>query len=115
MKVYGIETVAQLLESDEYLFKLTANDLGAVLFPYRTEHRDATQSGITYADNSKGNALAAMVKPGRVEFRHHQRFSDERVRALWIRLLTIPEFGFATSFSVTYQGRSIYSGTGHRT
>ena len=62
MKVYGFDSIAPMLESDGYVLKLLANDSGVVLFPHTIEHRDATQPGIMYADDSHGNALAAMVK-----------------------------------------------------
>lgn len=107
MIVYGLDSVANLLEQDGYLFKMLANEVGVVLFPCTTEHRDATQPGIKYDDDSLGNALAAIVKPGRVEFRFHRQFSDERVRRLALRLLELPELEFARSFVVTYQARTI--------
>lgn len=107
MIVYGFDSVSLLLENDAYLFKLLANDNGVVLFPYTTEHRDATRPGIKYEDESKGNALAAMVKPGRIEFRFHRGFSDERVKQLAVRIRALPELGFAESSTVTYQGRTL--------
>ena len=82
MIVYGFDSIASLLEQDGYLFKLLANEAGVVLFPHNTEHCDAAQPGIKYADDSGGNALAAMVKPGHIEFRFHNQFSDERVKRL---------------------------------
>ena len=110
MIVYGFNSIAALLEQDGYLFKLLANDSGAVLFPHTTEHRDATQVGIKYADNSRGNALAATVKPGRIEFRFHPGFSDQRVKKLAHRLLVLPELNFARDSIVTYQGRTLIHG-----
>ena len=107
MNVYGLELVQEMLEQDGYLFKLLANDSGVAMFPYTTEHRDATQPGIRYAEESKGNALAAMVKPGRVEFRQHREFTDERVKLLWQRIVQLPEMAFALESDVTYQGRSL--------
>ena len=109
MIVYGFESVLPLLENEGYLFKLLANDNGVVLFPHTTEHRDATHPGIKYEDDSKGNALAAMVKPGRIEFRFHRAFSDERVKQLAQRIRTLPELQFAESSTVTYQGRTLLS------
>jgi len=111
MVVYGFDSISPMLEQDGYLFKLLANDAGVVFFPHTTEHRDATQPGIKYVDDSRGNALAAMVKPGRIEFRFHQRFSDERVTDLANRILTLPELEFASSFVVTYQARTLISGS----
>ena len=107
MKTHGLESVESLLKDEGFLFKLIANDAGVVLFPYTTEHRDACAPGIRYADDSAGNALAAMVKPGRIEFRFHTAFSDERVRLLVSRILACDEMTFARSFTVTYQGRQL--------
>jgi hypothetical protein len=101
MIVYGFDSIAAMLEQEGYLFKMLANDSGVVLFPCTAEHCDAAQPGIKYADDSRGNALAAMVKPGRIEFRFHRQFSDERVRELTNRILALPEFEFARSFVVT--------------
>lgn len=107
MVVYGFETIESMLNEDGFLFKLLLNDTGVVLFPHTTEHRDATQTGIRYQDDSQGNALAAMVKPGRIEFRFHRSFSDERVGALVTRMLQLPEMQFARNNSITYQARQI--------
>lgn len=111
MIVYGFDSIASMLEQDGYLFKMLANDSGVVLFPHTTEHRDATQPGIKYADDSGGNALAAMVKPGCIEFRYHRQFTDERVKQLAERILILPELEFAHSFAVTYQSRVLILGT----
>ena len=107
MKAYGFESVGSMLETEGYLFKLVANENAVFAFPHTTEHRDAKQAGLSYEDDSNGNALAAVVKPGRIEFRYHRSFSDERVRNLARRLLEQPELAFATTFSVTYQGRTL--------
>ena len=48
-----------------------------------------------------------MVKRGRIEFRFHQQFSDDRVKQLAQRMLTLPELDFAKSFAVTYQSRTL--------
>ena len=60
MSVYGYESVCELLEHDGILFRVLANDTGVVLFPHTMEHRDATQPGIRYAEESKGNAIAGI-------------------------------------------------------
>ncbi len=111
MIVCEFDSIAPLLESDGYLFKLLANDTGVVLFPHTIEHRDATQPGIKYADDSRGNALAAMVKPGRIEFRYHRGFSDDRVKQLSERMLALPELQFASGSTITYQARTLIHGS----
>ena len=113
MIVYGFDSIVSMLEQDSYLFKMLANDSGVVLFPHTTEHRDATQPGIKYADDSCGNALAAIVKPGCIEFRHHRQFADERVKHLAERILILPELEFAHLFAVTYQSRLLIPRTDH--
>jgi len=91
MNIYGFESIAGLLDNTGYLFKLIANERGAVLFPHTTEHRDGAQPGIVYADDSRGNALAAMVKPNLIEFRQHRDFSDQRVLNIVGRILELQE------------------------
>lgn len=110
MKVFGFESIQPLLDQDGFLFKIVANEVGAILFPHTTEHREMQQPGICYADVSHGNALAAMVVPGRIEFRFHRDFSDERVHRLIKTLLAQPEFSFASTFEVSYQGRVLKFG-----
>ena len=110
--VYGIDSIEAMLELESYLFKIIASDADVVAFPHTTEHRDASQPGIQYADDSQGNALSGIVKPGRIEFRFHRQFSDKRVQELASRILRQPEFEFASSFAVVYQGRTIIAGSG---
>jgi hypothetical protein len=110
MIVYDFDSIASLLKEDGYLFKMLLNESGVTLFPHTIEHRDATKPGIKYADDSGGNALAAIVKPGRIEVRFHRQFSDERVKQLMERILALPELAFARSFLVTYQARIILLG-----
>jgi hypothetical protein len=105
MNIYGFDSIAGLLDNTGYLFKLIVNERGVVLFPHTTEHRDGAQPGIVYADDSRGNALAAMVKPNLIEFRQHRDFSDQRVLNIVGRILELQEFAFARNFSVTYQAR----------
>ena len=110
VNIHGLDSIEPLLRDGGYLFKLVANEQAVLLFPASIEHRDATRPGLRYQDDSAGNALAAMVKPGRIEFRLHRGFSDERVRLLARRMLGCPELAFAAGFAVTYQGRTLIAG-----
>lgn len=85
--------------------KLIANETAAHFFPYTTEHRDIRIQGLNYEDDSAGNALAAMIKPGVIEFRHHRVFADQRVREITARFIAHLVGEFASSFSIHYQGR----------
>ncbi len=107
MIIYGFDSISPMLEQDGYQFKMLLNEIGVVLFPCTTEHRDAAHPGIHYADDYKGNALAAMIKPGRIEIRYHKQFSDQRVKQLVARMLVLPELDFAREFLVTYQARTL--------
>ena len=69
MQIHDFELVSALTEQDSFQFKLIANEHGVVFLPRTTEHRDATRPNIKYADEYAGNALAAMVTPGAIEFR----------------------------------------------
>ncbi|PQO32703.1 hypothetical protein DTL21_21155 [Bremerella cremea] len=107
MHVFGRESIKPLLHEKSYLFKITVNDHGLILFPRETEHEEISEEDIHYVPDSKGNAIAGIVKPGHIEFRHHNDFSDERVHLLMERILALPEMAFARGFEVTYQGRVI--------
>ncbi len=59
----------------------------AHFFSYTTEYRDIQIAGLNYEDDFAGNALAAMVKPGIIEFRHHRAFSDRHVQEIAARIV----------------------------
>ncbi len=111
MKIVGGEFLRSAVNSDGFFFKAILNDTGASFFPHTTEHRDATQPGLCYKDDSMGNALAATIKPRRIDIRHHRGFSDERVRGIAQRLLECPETEAIAGFGVNYQGRSLIAET----
>ncbi len=105
MNVTGLDCVEAAIGEESHLMKLIANEAAAHFFPYTTEHRDIRVSGLNYEDDSAGNALAAMVKPGVIEFRHHRAFSDQRVRAIAARIVADPVGEFASGHAIHYQGR----------
>jgi hypothetical protein len=105
MQVYGLDSIRMELESGGYVVKLLANDHAAVFFPRTTEHRDAGIQGLSYKDDSKGNALAGMMSPGLIEFRHHNQYSDERVKGFAFAMMNLPDLSFTREFKVIYQGR----------
>ncbi len=90
--------------------KFLAHDQAVAFFPRTTEHRDAGVQGLIYKDDSKGNALAGMMSPGRIEFRYHSKFSDERVKHIALAMLQLPDLSFAQGYKVVYQGRPLISG-----
>ena len=72
MKIIGEEFLRSAVDSDGFFFKAILNEMGASLFPHTTKHRDATQTGMCYKDDSMGNALAATIKPHQIDIRHHR-------------------------------------------
>ena len=107
MNVYGLDAAEMMADAEGFLFKLIANEQGVAFFPCKTEHRDVKQPGLSYEDDSAGNALAAMVKPGLIEFRYHRAFSDQRVGRIVQAIINHPKIAFASGFVITYQGRTI--------
>jgi len=107
MNVIGDDFLRSAVEADGYYFKLVLNETAAHFFPHTTEHRDATQLGLCYKDDSLGNALAATIKRRQIDIRYHRAFSDERVRTIVQRLLDCPEAASLAGFAVNYQGRSL--------
>ena len=107
MLLIGIDFLQELVEQGEFSAKMVFNDKGAILFPVTQQHRDQKVTGISYEDNYEGNALAAMLAPGRVEIRYHQSFSDRQVGTIIRSLLARPELSFMRGWQFTYQGRQM--------
>ena len=103
MRVIG----AELLHEKRGSFKFLLNDSAIVFFPSTQQHRDVKLEGLSYEDDYRGNALAGIVTTDRVEIRFHAAFSDERVRSIWSRVLTIPEVARTGIKTLYYQGRQI--------
>ena len=96
MHLVGVEHVLAIVEGIAFDGKMVINEHGAVFGPVSTQHRDLKAGGISYADDYKGNALAAMLAPGKIEVRYHKAFTDEDVARL-LRAL----FGLASGRSAT--------------
>lgn len=110
MQVYGLDSIRSEIDSSGYTVKFVAHDQAVAFFPRTTEHRDAGVQGLSYKDDSKGNALAGMMSPGRIEFRYHSKFSDERVKQIALAMLHLPDLSFTQGFKVIYQGRLLITG-----
>jgi hypothetical protein len=112
MRVVGLGHLLALAEGTTFEGKMVMNEHGAVFGPVSSQHRDLRAEGIAYADDYKGNALAAMLAPSKVEVRFHKAFSDEDVARLIRELSAEPNLGFLREWRATYQGRPLnISGT----
>jgi hypothetical protein len=86
VNIVGTEYLHSCIAEPGYFLKLVINERAAHFFPYNIEHRDASLVGLTYRDDSEGDALAATIKPTQVDIRIHKAFSTERVMAIAQRL-----------------------------
>ena len=98
---------ADLLVQANGTLKFILNDSGIYFFPATQEHRDTKSQGLSYEDDYRGNAVAGLVIPGRVEIRFHKAFSDDRIRTIWRNTLSSPELANARFGQLYYQGREI--------
>jgi hypothetical protein len=112
MQIHNLDFITQLIESgDGFEAKCIFNNNGAIFFRANCQHRDQKAPGISYEDNYKGNALAAMLTPDRFEIRYHARFEDAAVARIMAHMTHVAGLAWLKHSSVTYQGRSLDLGT----
>src|SRR5437867_714130 len=104
MLLSGVELIESLSSQGGFAAKMVFNETGAIFFPANLQHRDQKASQISYEDNYAGNALAAMLAPGRIEIRNHKDFSDGNVVRIIRTLLAEPRLSFLRGWQVTYSG-----------
>ena len=103
----GTEFLQHLAAEGGFSAKMVFNAKGAIFFPCAGEHREQKAEGISYEDNYRGNALAAMLSPGKVDVRFHKGFTDAQVCAMVRSLLACSELSFLRGWRITYQGRPL--------
>ncbi len=107
MIVCGAEHLEDLTAGRVYDVKMVFNDHGAVVFPAKRQHREMKAEGISYEDDYRGNALAAMIRRNTIEIRFHRAFDDRAVAGIVSQLLATPEFVCLSNAQVTYRGRAL--------
>ena len=107
MNIFTPPNFAEIIDSPNYTYKCVFNEKGAIFFPITHEHRETRLPGVSYDHDGKGDALAAMMSPGKFEIRFHQHFSDQRVLNIMLKLLALPQLIANQPWAVTYQGRRI--------
>jgi hypothetical protein len=110
MILIGLDFLQAKLAEQGFAAKAVLNGKGAIFFPVSQEHRDQKAPGISYADEYQGNALAAMLSPGKIEIRNHRDFSESRVEAIMSALFKLPELTLMRSWQVTYRGNELSVG-----
>lgn len=93
MLLIGLDYIERLLQAEGFAAKLVFNEHGAIFCAVQAEHRDQKADQVSYEDNYRGNALAAMLAPGHIEIRYHRDFTDARVAQIVRALLVEPRLG----------------------
>jgi len=107
MKITGADYLERLAEAESFTAKMVFNDQGAFIFTVQSQHRDMKAPGISYDHDARGNALAAMLKPGLIEIRFDPRFNNDRVMGILRKLLAFPELAIMKGWKVTYRGKPL--------
>jgi hypothetical protein len=105
MLLSGVAFLDSLIQKGGFSAKAIFNARGAIFFPVDRQHREQKLEGVSYEDNYAGNAMAAMLSPGRIEIRYHRDFADQDVCRVVSALLNQPDLQFMRGRQVTYQGR----------
>jgi hypothetical protein len=108
MQIFGAELIQTLIGQPNFEAKCVFNESGMGFFAASQQHKSMKFSGVSYEDDYKGNALAAMIKPGCLEVRYHKDFSDDRVRSIWSLARAEPAAAFLHNWRIVYQGRAIH-------
>ncbi len=103
----GADILTQLAEGRIHHAKLVFNDRGFIAFPTPIQHNTMKAEGISYEDNYRGNAMAAMLKPDAIEVRYHRAFGGSDVARIIRTLFERTSLSTMSHACVTYQGRLI--------
>lgn len=107
MKLIGVEFLKSQLTQPGFTAKAVFNRQGIIFFPASEQHRDQKVEGISYEDDSAGNALAAMLSAGKIEIRNHREFSEPVVTQILHSLLAQPELAPLRGWRATYRGQEL--------
>lgn len=107
MTIDGIKHLESLRNGQTSSIKVVFNEQGAVFFPVNRQHSDMKLPGVSYEDDYKGNALAAMIRPDAIEIRYHEAFSDQQVARIIRVMCDTIGMSLFSGHSVTYQGRAL--------
>lgn len=105
--IIGAQIVAKLFSGEVQWAKAVFNARGAIFFRAIEQHSEQKAEGISYEDNSKGNALAAVITRDAIEIRRHNSFSDEAVAAIVRNLISCSGVSGLSGSRVTYGGKPI--------
>lgn len=107
MIVINAELLGQLCTRPYFEAKMVFNASGAIVLPVSQQHRDCKAAGISYEDDYRGNALAAMLRPGTIEVRFHSAYGADEVGQMLDSLCSTPGLAVMKGWSVTYRGEPV--------
>ena len=108
MIVIGAENLAERLKAEPFRqHKALLNETGIVIFPASIQHAAIKTHGMSYEDDYKGYALAAIFDGQKFEIRWHRDFTEEKVKLLVEELRKHLDLRAIKKLSVTYQGKSV--------
>jgi hypothetical protein len=105
--VHGTEHLEEVMAGRLHDVKMVFNERGAIVFPAKRQHREMKLEGISYEDEYRGNALAAMVRRDAIEIRFHRTYDDRAIARIVSSLVKMPELACLATAQVTYQGRPV--------
>lgn len=103
--VQGGEHLEEVIAGRVYDAKMVFNGHGAIVFSAKRQHREVKAEGISYEDDYRGNALAAMLRRDAIEICFHRSYDDAAVARIVRLLLAMPALSCLARAQVTYQGR----------
>lgn len=107
MQLIGADIALALADGSQTSAKAVLNASGAIFFPVQEQHRDQRASGISYEDDYRGNALAAILDNQQIQVRYHEAYSEARVASVLKALAQHPNLQFLRAWQLIYQGREV--------
>lgn len=105
MLLVGTELLDVLADQPSRTIKFLMNDAGIAFFPASQQHRESKFPGLSYKDDTSGNALAGVLNGERIDIRFHSAFVPDRVRLLWARIRVQPQLSHVRDLPLYYQGK----------
>ena len=106
MEIVGHELLVHAI-AEGITLKFLANSRVVAFFPVAEQHEDIKTHGLSFREDSKGNALAGLLSPSHVEFRWHDHYTAEDVRGIWERVTALAKAGDLRKKNVYYRGKEI--------
>jgi hypothetical protein len=107
MNISGIELIRAEVGKSGYFFKAIINDSGVAFFPGSNQHSSVKLDGLSYEDDYRGNALAAIITNRRIEIRNHRDFGVPHVQSIIKKLLENADLEVLKEFEVSYRGNKL--------